>query len=463
MPEILLTILPPWGRPTIPIGLGYLSQFLLEHNLPHSVEDLNMEIYHRASKEERSLWDPDRGADWSHPDRFKELLISMEDHIRWAVERLDRSPAELIGFSINQSNNRLSVEVARRLRKRDPGRILIFGGQSVSLIGERSHIPDRLIDLFVVGEGEVTLLHILELLRDGKPIHNIPGTVSAPMALKHARRPLMDMEQLAWPTYDKFDLDRYPNNAEPFPLSLGRGCICRCSFCGDYPLWGKYRSHRGCQVVDAIRHHVYSNGIMEFEFNDLAVNSNPEALNEICEGIIEEGIIVQWSSYAYIEDLTPYQAAKLRASGCVMLRFGMESASDSVLERMHKPHRAAQAAEMFANLTEAGINCNVGLMVGFPNETKEELDETIAFLVEHQENIHEVDSISVFYVKPMSGVEKHPENFGITLPGDDASRWNRWVGEDGSTYKKRVSRAHRLLKAIEGTSIKLQRKNIFGL
>ena len=463
MSEILLTILPPWGRPTIPIGLGYLSQFLLEHNQPHSVEDLNMEFYHRVPKELRSLWLPERGAEWADPERYPAIQESLDDQIRWAVDRLDRSPAEIIGFSINQSNNRLSVEVARRLRKRDPGRILIFGGQSISLIGERSHIPDRLIDLFVLGEGEITLLHILELIRDGKPIHDIPGTVSVPWSMKVNPRPQADMTTLAWPTYDKFDLDRYPNNAEPFPISLGRGCICRCSFCGDYPLWGKYRSHMGEQVVDQIRHHVYSNGVMQFEFNDLAVNSNPEALNDICEGIIEEGMIVQWTSYAYIEDIDAYSAAKLRAAGCVMLRFGMESASDSVLKRMHKPHRAAQAAEMFKNLTEAGINCNIGLMVGFPNETEKELQETISFLTENQDNIHEIDSVSVFYVKPLSGVERHPDKFGITLPGDDASRWNRWKGKDGSTYRKRVARARRLLDAIEGTSIKLQRKNIFGL
>ena len=463
MSEILLTILPPWGQPTVPIGLGYLSQFLLEHEVPHAVDDLNVELYNRVDEELRSLWLPERGWEWADPEKYIAIQESLEMDIRWAVERLDRSPAEVIGFSINQSNNRLSVEVARRLRKRDPGRILIFGGQSISLIGERSHIPDRLVDLFVLGEGEVTLIDILERLKMGKPIHDVPGTLSVPWSMDHVPRPMVEMEQLAWPTYDKFDLDRYPNNAEPFPLSLGRGCICRCTFCGDYPLWGKYRSHLGTQVVDAIRHHVYSNGIREFEFNDLAINSNPVALNEVCEGIIEEDIDIMWSSYAYIDEIDAYHAAKLRAAGCVMLRFGMESASDSVLKRMRKPHRSAQAAEMFRHLTGAGINVNIGLMVGFPDETEEELQETITFVQENQDYIHEVDSISAFYVKPMSAVERHPDRFGITLPGDDASRWNRWVGGDGSTYNKRVGRAHRLLKAIEGTSIKLQRKNIFGL
>ncbi len=156
-------------------------------------------------------------------------------------------------------------------------------------------------------------------------------------------------------------------------------------------------------------------------------------------------------------------AQKLRRSGCHMLRFGMESASDSVLKRMRKPHRAAVASEVLATLTAAGIHCNIGLMAGFPRETEEEVAETIAFLEANQQHIHEVDSLSVFYVKPLSYVDRHPDRFGIVFPEDHAVRWNHWEGDDGSTYERRVKTAGRLMKAIDQTSIRFQRCNIIGM
>ncbi len=463
MPSLLLTIMPPWGRPTLPIGLGYLSRSLQEQGIEHEVDDLNMEIYHRVPEERQDLWRPERGGDWSDPEQFDRLKQELEPHIQWAVDRLDGSGADVIGFSVNQSNNRFSVEVARRLRERDAGRILIFGGLSVYLIGERLYIPDGLIDLYVMGEGEVTLVEVMRRLEAGKPIHGTTGTLSEPWRLEYEARPMLDMTRHPWPTFDKFDVERYPGGGEPFPVTLGRGCVCRCSFCGDYPFWGKFRSREGDEVVQELKHHVERHGTRVFEFNDLAINGNRRALERMCDGIIEAGLEIQWSSYAYIAKMSDELIGKLRDSGCVMLRFGMESASDAVLKRMRKPHRSARAADLLARLNAAGILCNIGLMVGFPSESDAELDETIAFLQRNQAHINEVDSVSVFYIKPLSRVDEHPDEFNITLPDDDSIRWNRWVGEDGSTYEERVARAHRLIEAVRGTSIKLQGKNIFGL
>jgi radical SAM superfamily enzyme YgiQ (UPF0313 family) len=146
-----------------------------------------------------------------------------------------------------------------------------------------------------------------------------------------------------------------------------------------------------------------------------------------------------------------------------MLRFGMESASNAVLKRMRKPHRAELASRVLAELTRSGIHCNIGLMVGFPDETEAELEETIAFLRANQGQIHEVDSLSVFYLKPLSEVDTDPERYGVRVPEDHTVRWNRWVGRDGSTHEERVARAWRLVRALEETSIRFQRCNLFGL
>ena len=455
--------MPPWGRPTVPIGLGHLSQFLTDHGHAHQVDDLNLEIYLRVQQTMGQMWQPQHGDDWVHPDKFAGTLAKLMPHLNWAADRLAAADVELVGFSINQSNARISLEVARMLRQRCPAVVIVFGGLGVFIPGERRMIPESVVDHFVIGEGELTLLRLVEKLEAGEPLEGTTGTISGPTEQECVPRPMVDLHRHPWPSYEKFTLPRYPGGGEPLPLGLSRGCVCRCSFCGDYPFWGKFRSRAGGQLVDEIKHHVARHGMRRFEFNDLAINGDAEALEQMCDGIIELGLDVQWSSYAYLTPVSEEMAQKLRRAGCVMLRFGMESASDSVLERMRKPHRAEVASEVLATLTAAGIHCNIGLMAGFPGETDEEVAETIAFLEANQQQIHEVDSLSVFYIKPLSYVDRHPERFGIHFPDDHAVRWNHWEGDDGSTYQRRVQTAKRLMEAIEQTSIRFQRCNIIGM
>jgi len=463
VPRVVLTILPPWGRPTINIGLGYISEYLLARGVDHQVMDFNAEIYNRLSGELADLWLPQRGEAWVVHERFSETMARIGPHVEWAARTLAESDAEVLGFSTNQSNLRVSVEVAKMVRRMAPDKRMVFGGLGVYLIGERLLVPENLVDIFVIGEGERTFLRLLEKMDAGEPWQGTAGTIVEPWRLEYEPRAHVDLRRHPWPRYGRFQVDRYPNGAQPFPISLGRGCVCRCTFCGDYPFWGKYRSRSGAEVVEEIVHHVEKYGIREFEFNDLAINGDIQALEEMCDGIIERGLDIHWSSYAYIAPISDELTRKLRRSGCVMLRFGMESASNSVLRRMRKPHRAEIAAEVLARLDAAGIKCNIGLMAGFPQETDAEIDETIAFLEANQAHINEVDSLSIFYIKPLSYIERHPEKFGILFPEDHHVRWNRWTGQDGSTYEKRRARAFRLIEALEGTSIRFQRCNIFGL
>lgn len=462
-PTVLLTILPPWGRPTLPIGLGYLSQHLDDNFVEHEVIDLNLEIFGALDDGLKELWQPQRGDDWVDEARFAALLRDhLEPQVQRAVERLAAVDASLVGFSVNQSNARLTTEVARRLRQRRPDRRIVFGGLGVYIHGERRRIPEGIVDCFVMGEGEQTLLEIVRRTGRGEPLEGISGTATAPDQLTFEPRPPLDFARHRWPTYDRFVVGAYPGGGQPLPLALSRGCVCRCSFCGDYPFWGRFRSRSGRDAADELEHHLNFYGARSFEFNDLAINGNLQALEQLCDRIIARGLPVEWSSYAYIRELPEGLPARLRRAGCVMLRFGMESASDAVLRRMRKPHRTAAARAMFAQLSAAGIRVNIGLMVGFPEETEEELEQTFAFLRQNQQHIDEVDSLSVFYIKPLSEVEQHPGRYGVRFPADDAVRWKAWEGADGSSHTQRVARARRLMEVLDQTSIKFQRCNIFG-
>jgi len=174
---------------------------------------------------------------------------------------------------------------------------------------------------------------------------------------------------------------------------------------------------------------------------------------------------IKWTSFCYIKEMPEPLISKMKAAGCDMLRFGLESASNEQLERMRKPHRVEAATKLFPLMHKHGIKVNCGLMVGFPGETDEDVDKTIDYITRMQEYIYEVDSLSMFFIKPLSAIDMDPQAIGITYPPDvdQTQLWNHWIGPDGSTYEKRLERCMRLAEAIEKTSILFQRSNLMGL
>ena len=460
---ILLAIMPPWGKPTVPLGLGCLSQFLTIHDIEHKILDLNLDIYQRLDADLRHLWLPQYLDHWMHPEKFNNTKENLEQYIEWAVDEISRLQFSMIGFSVNLANRRISVEIAKRLRQRCPDKTIVFGGLGVYIYGERSLIPDGIVDFFVMGEGEATLLDLVLKESSGRSLTNTIGTITNPKEHSFSPRLPVDLSKHFWPTYEKFKVDQYPMKEKSMPIILGRGCVNKCSFCGDFPFWGKYRNRQAVNVVDEIEHHIKNYGMHTFTFNDLAINSNPKILEEMCDLIIERKLDIEWSSYAYLKNISDSLIKKMRDSGCTMLCFGLESGSNAILKRMNKFITAEKSSKNLTQISSGGILCNIGLMVGFPYETEEEFQETIVFLKKNKDYIHEISSISSFYVKPLSPVELNPDKYGITFPENPNLRWNHWEGEDGSCYEKRVEKVWRLANFIEKSPIKFCKDNIHGL
>lgn len=455
---VKLTILPPWGYPTPPIGLGYLSEYLTRHGVEHGVIDLNLRMFQTLGQTRPELWSHHSDA-WLEPVAFARTLSEIEAYVEDCVDLLSGSGSDLVGFSVTLANRRLSVEVARRLRERVPDTTIVFGGLGVYIEGERRLIPENVVDLFVMGEGEQTLLEIVRRHAAGAGLHRIPGTLQHPCQGEGVR-PFVDLRSHPWPRYARFPISEYP---QPMPILLGRGCICRCTFCGDYAFWGRYRARNPDHVVDELTHHVQHHGVPNFEFNDLTITADLDALQRMCDGIIGRGLDISWFSFAHVRRLPPTILDKMRRAGCFRLRFGLESGSPAVRARMRKGASVRLAAETFQAVTEAGIECNISLIVGFPGETEAEFEETLKFLCENQAHIHRVESANACFLKPLSDLDRHRCRYGVQIPEDHTRMWSHWEGLDGSTLEIRAGRLHRLLDVIAATRIQMEPGAVFGV
>ena len=116
----------------------------------------------------------------------------------------------------------------------------------------------------------------------------------------------------------------------------------------------------------------------------------------------------------------------LKSAGCDLVCLGVESGSQYILDRMNKQITVAESIYAVKQAKEAGLRVRVFLVIGFPGETKETLDETKRFLENARPDEY---LVSNFIPYPGSAVWNNPAKFGITEMKKDFSQYFQVAGE----------------------------------
>ncbi|MBU1062389.1 MAG: radical SAM protein [Candidatus Omnitrophica bacterium] len=437
--DLLLIMTPPWQTKMPPLGAAYLSSFLRSEGFKIKVIDLNVKLHNSASEDKRSLWDISTINNFP-PDKIAEKFVhefqgELEDFIMEACN----SSAKLIGFSTTIASITIAVYLAHQIKLRDPSKITIIGGPG-AYWNTFDIDPKKLIDIFVVGEGELPLLEILkwskrELSLSG--LIGIPGTViciDQQYLSFLPPNPIKRIDDIPFPDFLEFNLKDYnkEDGYKPLPLLISRGCINRCSFCIDHKMNNPFRIKDPHKVVEEMKFHVKHYDTREFEFNDLLCNGNLKQLEKICDLIIEENIDIKWSSYAAIrEGMSLELCRKMYKSGCMGICYGMESASDIVLKKMNKRYDSQLAEEVIRNTHNAGIKSCINIVIGHPGETEREFRNTYEFIRRNKDYIDQVTNVSTCFVLSETDLMNNPSKFGVYFKWPLKTRWRAFIKKDG--------------------------------
>lgn len=455
-PDVILLLCPTWDVMMPPLSLGYLATAVSRAGFLPAVCDLNIDLYRSGTSEEQDWWLPAHYGAWADPVRCAPMIDRFAARVDRYLDQVLALPTRVIGLSVHTSNKLFTCDVARRIRERDPRRLIVMGGNGCFTECMRREIPAELVDAFVVGEGEITLVELLRALRRGRPLLGIPGVVVRQGAGFSALQPRPVVEQLdtlPFPTFAEFDPSRYVMRV--LPLFASRGCIASCAFCNDWVMGRHFRSRSAAHIVQEIRFHIAHHGTSTFSFKDLLCNGDLVTLNQFCDLIVGSGLKIHWDSQAIPRrQMTPELLGKMRASGCEQLTYGMESGSSPVLRDMRKFQTKEILRRVFQDTHEAGIQVTVNLIVGFPGETEAEFEETLAFLREVHPHVDSIGAISTLYVNNDSELDRFPERFGIVLSDDPSRRSWDWVSKDGqNTFALRQARARCLLAVLDGLGL----------
>jgi radical SAM superfamily enzyme YgiQ (UPF0313 family) len=319
------------------------------------------------------------------------------------LERLIPDGYDVYGFSTYSVNYGLTCELAADVRGRNPSATLIAGGPHATALP--AQVAADGFDVVITGEGEIALLDALDTLATG----GTPGRILV-------GSPQDPLDALPFPNYDFVDLNTYTREVDGqrcVSILSSRGCPYPCSFCNSNIMGaGKPMRYRTpANVVAEIRGIKRKYGIRHFRFQDDIFTISAKRLRELAPLLAEEGIA--YRCFARVNTFSREMAQLLRSSGCAHVSFGVESGSPKLLARhaMHKGQTPEQIRQALENAREAGLLSRIFLIVGFPGETEETIEETLALV-----KLCPWDEFAVYplIAYPGTPLHDHPEEFGIT-------------------------------------------------
>jgi hypothetical protein len=444
-------------------SLGLLSAILKRRGHESAVFDLNKEFF---------LYDTERTGPlhpasdilahdefWHDPGFIRALIFDRHRaFFDRAIDRLLNCGARVIGFSVYHCNHLVAAELARRIKRRDPGVVVLFGGPSCFKPEEcRRLLRLAPVDAVVLGEGEETLPAVLDALSSNRPLESVPGVLTAGNSSADAKRPQTTIrhEDLPAPDFSGFDLAKYPNGE--LTLETSRGCVRQCAFCNDWRQWKKFRQKDCTRTLDQIefllKAHPETRG---FLFSDSIFNADMKQLDGLADGLLRREIRTKWSGFAISRpEMNLSVMEKLKASGCWNLFVGVESGSDKVLRDMKKCVSSEINAGVLKASRAAGITNATLIVVGYPSETEEDFQLTVDFI---RDNAEAIGCLSIT-ICDVDDMVDDPAAYGIRPPRFGNLFWESSDGEN--TLPVRVERFRRLAAAARaaGVDVHVMRRN----
>ena len=245
------------------------------------------------------------------------------------------------------------------------------------------------IDIVVCGEAEYVIRDLAAALDRGDgEWRDVPGIGFVDDGRVRLNEPypfIENLDDLSIPDRSQLPqgIDYFNPVVKRLPYTTAftmRGCPGKCTFCSSPSFYGrKIRARSAGSVLEELRV-IQAQGYREVFFRDEIFTVSKKRTRAICEGILSEGLDLTWICSARVESVDRDLLAIMKKAGCHMVRFGVESGSQAILDGIQKGTTIAGIEETFSWTKEVGIDTHAHTMVGMPGETEETIEATIALL-----------------------------------------------------------------------------------
>ena len=352
-------------------------------------------------------------------------------------EIASRIPAstDVIGLSCMFSMNWiLDRELIDFLGEKFPSKLIVAGGEHITAVPEFSLKQAKPLQVCVLGEGEETIVNLLDSYQKGSDFSLVEGVIfknSEGDLVKTAKRNrIKAVEEIPYPAWDLLPVESYQENKMVYgvthdrslPLLASRGCPYACTFCSNPVMWGKkYNIRSPKHVADEIEFFHNKYNIKNFDFFDLTAVLKKDWVVEFATEIINRNLMITWQLPAGTrsEAIDRECAKHLYLSGCRHLSYAPESGSPKILKLIKKKVNISKMLESMRYAYEEKLQIKLNMIFGLPDETHLDVWKTYWFLIQCSWiGVHEVGPSS-FQPYPGSALFDRLEKEGKINMNDD--------------------------------------------
>jgi radical SAM superfamily enzyme YgiQ (UPF0313 family) len=327
---------------------------------------LHVGSYLKSFGHKITLLDPDTSPDFEM--RFRECV----------------QKADLAGFSLMTCQVHYALPLMQFIRKNYPALPVVVRGIHPTLLPEQT-CSSGLIHYVVVGEGEKTVLKLVEHLGTQGSLKDIDGLVwkQNGSVIRNREREVVNLDDLPFLDYDLLERQiLHFFSTSTLSIFTGKGCSFRCAFCVNQVLGQRFRGKSAARVLDEIDYCLKRFHSKDIYFRDDNFFHLRKRVVEILEGILRRGYQFTWRAacrVGYFNDrfLNDEMLSLLKRSGCLELKFGAESGSQRVLDYISKDITIEQTVRAAEKCRQFGFRGNFSFITALPTETREEALQTL--------------------------------------------------------------------------------------
>jgi len=336
--------------------------------------------------------------DYAAAARDYEMIVSDKSHIIWKklTDIVRQTKPTVVGISYLTPLRSAVERVASLIKETNPDIKVVVGSCHPTFCPEEvMQNPD--VDFVIRGEGEIPLLHLVKELKKASPkLETVPGIYYRDRDGQVHSNPgvnlLANLDELPFLARDlvlNCNYDIYRVHC----LSTARGCPYTCSFCADNRLWdGKVRRRSVDSVIKELRFLEDTYKVNFVDFDDGTFTFDRKYLQTFCNTMINETLSIKWRCTARYDNLDEYLLQLMKRANCSGLYFGLESGSDRVLKAINKKTTVEQIIRVSEMVYESGIPSVTSVLLGLPEEGKEDMEGTLKLMETIKTDIFDVNS-----------------------------------------------------------------------
>ncbi len=257
-------------------------------------------------------------------------------------------------------------------------------------------LEDSNLDYVVRGEADYTFLELIDRLNKNQSVKNIDGLafkIKGKIYVNEKKKFIENLDELPFPARDLLPIKNYfeaglshgfvLENKKNMNIITSRGCPGRCVFCSVHLIWGrKFRKRSPENVLSEIEHLKKTYEIKHIQFEDDNLTFDKERAKKIFQGMIDKKLNLKWNTPNGVAAYTLDEKtlSLMKKAGCYMVKFGIESGDEIVLKKIiHKPQNLKNIEKLIKHCKKIGLEVGAFFVIGFPEETKEQIQKSFDF------------------------------------------------------------------------------------